>query len=451
MNPLEYSFFFNKKIFAVGIASPISLLTDSIFNQLNHSSRNLAVRKLALNNILTNLIIGYLNGRYIAISKSANDYSNFVWYGLTHYSFKLIVFWIQNLINEGYITEIRGFYDLKSGAGKRTRLCANEKLISTLNELQSESQNIKSLQYTKNLILKDSAKRLIKYSPSARLLEKIKFLDEYNEFIDGFEIVLPVNRALITKSYSQSDSVINLYHLLQSQVTLGSCSIPTASPLLIAIEPNYLFNKRLVGQLYRVFNDSFSKGGRFYSGGSYQQLNAEDRAKLRINDSSVYEIDYSAFHLNMLYHLTGREFESADPYSAVERPEIRPILKVLSLIVINSKDKSQALRALREEIRKNWEFQKLKRVFQLDERDLLRKFESVHAGISNYFYSGIGLKLMYRDSQIAEDILKHFTRREIACLCVHDSFLVPTQHQEELRQIMNDVYKKHIGFNAKLK
>ena len=120
------------------------------------------------------------------------------------------------------------------------------------------------------------------------------------------------------------------------------------------------------------------------------------------------------------------------------------------MIAINSKDKSQALRALRDTIRKNWEFQKLKRVYQLDEKELLRKFEGVHAGISNYFCSGIGLKLMYRDSQIAEDVLKHFTKREIPCLCVHDSFLLPVQHKEELKSVMNEVYKNHMGFDAKL-
>jgi len=152
----------------------------------------------------------------------------------------------------------------------------------------------------------------------------------------------------------------------------------------------------------------------------------------------------------MLYNLTGKQFNE-DPYSVVDRPEVRPILKVLCLIVINSENKCQALRALRDEIRKDLEFQKLKRIYQLDEKELLRKFESVHSEISNYFCSGIGLKLMYRDSEIAESVLKHFTKREIPCLCVHDSFLIPIQHIEELKEVMNTVYKKHIGYDAKLK
>jgi len=58
MNPLEYSLFFNKKIVSEYFDSPISLLTDLIFTQLNSSSRNIIIRKLSLNNILTNIIIG---------------------------------------------------------------------------------------------------------------------------------------------------------------------------------------------------------------------------------------------------------------------------------------------------------------------------------------------------------------------------------------------------------
>ena len=449
MNPLEYSFFFNKKIVSENSEAPIYLLTDLIFNKLNHSSRNIAVRKMALNNIITNVIIGHLNGRYIVTSKSSNDYSNYSWYGLNHYTYRLIVGWIEVLIREGYLNQVLGFYDLESEKGKRTRLCANEKLISTLSEIKNSTENFNSLNYSKKIILKDKDKNLIKYSPSGRLIEKIKFINEYNEFISGNEIYFPFNPETFS-SFSLSNSFINLYHLLLSQFTLSQYPVPTGIPLLITLEPNCLFKKRLEGQLYRVFNVSFSKGGRFYAGGSYQQLNETDRAKITINGSPIIEIDYSAFHLNMLYHLTGKQF-TEDPYSVVDRPEVRPILKVLCLIVINSENKSQALKALRDEIRKNWEFQKLKRIYRLDEKELLMKFESVHAGISNYFCSGIGLKLMYKDSEIAESVLKHFTKREIPCLCVHDSFLVPVQHKKELEEVMSEVYKKRIGFEPKLK
>lgn len=453
MKPLEYSFFFNKKIVSANVESPISQLTEFLFNDLNHLTRNIEIRKLSLNNILTNIIIGYLYGRYLIISKSPNDYTNYSWYGLNYYTYRLTVGWIEILLKERFINQTLGFYKSETGEGKRSRINASEKLISSLNEINNRAENISSLQYTKNILLKDEYKRLIKYAPSNRLVEKIKFLNEYNEFIRGEKLLLPVNirtlKQLNFKYPLYADSYISFYHRLLSEVSINQPS-PSGIPLLITLDNNLLLNKKLQGQLYRVFNQGkFTIGGRFY-GGSYQQLNEVDRARILINDSAVVEVDYSAFHLNMLYHLTGKQINE-DPYSVVDRPEIRPILKLLCLIVINSENKSQALRALHDELRRNSGFQKLKRIYRLDEKDLLRKFESVHAEISNYFCSGIGLRLMYRDSEIAEDVLKYFTNREIPCLCVHDSFLVPVQYKDELKQIMNDVYKKHIGFEAKLK
>ena len=454
MNHNEYSFFFNKKIISEHQESSIFLLTDLIFNQLNRSSRNVAIRKLSLNNILTNLIITYLNGHYLVISKSSNDYTNYSWYGLNHYTFRLTIGWVETLLREGYLNQVIGFYNPESGEGKRSRINASEKLISSLNEIKNNKENFSSLHYTKNILLKDKDKRLIKYSPSGRLIEKINFLNEYNELIRGSEIISQVNINTLSQlnhSLLSDNSFISFYHALQIEAFLcRGLPTPTAIPLIITLDNNLMLNKKIDGQIYRVFNQGkFTRGGRFY-GGSYQQLNESDRARILINNLPVIEVDYSAFHLNMLYNLTGKQFNE-DPYSAVDKPEIRPILKVLCLIVINSQNKSQALKALRDVIQKNWEFLKLKRIYRLDEKELLRKFESVHAGISNYFCSGIGLKLMYKDSEIAESVLKHFTKKEIPCLCVHDSFIVPVQHNEEMKQVMNDIYKKLIGFDAKLK
>lgn len=58
-------------------------------------------------------------------------------------------------------------------------------------------------------------------------------------------------------------------------------------------------------QLHRVFNDgSFRCGGRFY-GALHQGISSELRQCIRINGSPVTELDYSGFHLTMLYHMKG--------------------------------------------------------------------------------------------------------------------------------------------------
>ena len=74
-----------------------------------------------------------------------------------------------------------------------------------------------------------------------------------------------------------------------------------------------------------------------------------------------------------------------------------------------------------------------------------------HKKIEKYFNTGIGVKLQYRDSKIAERILKHFTRKKIVCLCIHDSFIVQEQFKDELIEVMRREYKKEIGFDCELK
>lgn len=453
MNPFDYSFSYNKRIISDNIDSPINRLTETIFQELNSYSRLEHTRKLALNNLLCNLIISFTNSRYLIVSKNPNEYSIYNKFGLNFYTYRLIIGWINLLLSEGYIKQIRGYYDNEIGKGRRTRLFSDERLISLLGEFKNDIQDFDFVNYKPSLILKDKNKNLIVYSLSGRIREVINFLNEYNEFIQGVQIKLPLDNDFFrTCNFCYhpliNEHYINIYHTIGGiRYTQDRAGIP----LLITLGAKDLLFKKLQGQLYRVYNNGkFTEGGRFY-GASYQQLNKDDRAKILINNSSVTEVDYSSFHLNILYHKTKKQFEG-DPYlKVIDNPELRPLLKLVSLIAVNSQNPAQALRAIKDEIRKNIELQKLKRIYKLDEKDLLRKFESTHFRISNYFYSGIGIKLQNLDSQIAETVLKYFTRREIPCLCVHDSFLVSSEHGAELKETMNAVYKKHLGFEAELK
>ena len=63
----------------------------------------------------------------------------------------------------------------------------------------------------------------------------------------------------------------------------------------------------------------------------------------------------------------------------------------------------------------------------------------------------MGVDLMYRDSLIAEDILRHFLNKKIPCLTIHDSFIVPIHHKDELFQVMTEIYFKHLKFYPVIK
>ena len=82
---------------------------------------------------------------------------------------------------------------------------------------------------------------------------------------------------------------------------------------------------------------------------------------------------------------------------------------------------------------------------------LFQKIEEAHPDISKHFASGIGIKLQYKDSIIAEGIMKHFTRQGIVCLCVHDSFIVELRYKDELSDVMSEEYYKLMHFRIKAK
>jgi hypothetical protein len=69
-----------------------------------------------------------------------------------------------------------------------------------------------------------------------------------------------------------------------------------------------------------------------------------------------------------------------------------------------------------------------------------------HAPIAaDAFSSDAGIKLMNYDGAIALDVVYHFALREIPCFPIHDSFRIARQHEHELREVIKQCYRKHVG------
>ena len=407
----------------------------------------------ALNNILANLCIAYNNNKFVAVSKRCNDYSfPKIFYGMEHYTYNIIIPLLISLRDNGYIGETPGFFDSDTGKGYRTRIWATLKLI----ELYIQSIQNEKLQYLTPIILKDSDKNLIEYRSSRFISEMKRFVIEYNELISSFDIVIPARK--INNLTQKSDAFfnapqlftpnpINIYNIIISELQTGK---GTPTPLLVRSWDNSIFNKHLECRLYRVFNNSkFNAGGRFY-GSEYQQLNQEDRSLITINCNKTCEIDFKGLHLNMLYNFEGIDFQG-DPYSIPnQNPELRPLLKLVSLIGINALTPKSAVDAFNFEIMKDYGLYQTMKKHNLKSKELFSQFENAHSQISKYFRSGYGIKLQYIDSKIAEEILKHFTRQEMPCLCIHDSFIVEESNKNELSEVMKEAYRKYLGFQGKV-
>ncbi len=167
------------------------------------------------------------------------------------------------------------------------------------------------------------------------------------------------------------------------------------------------------------------------------------RQYILLNGEPVVELDFSALHIRIFYHMQGIDYRE-DPYRAIcDRPDERRIYKLVQLIAINAEDEKNAVMAIREQLRKNGIWEEL-----TDERILkrLRRFKEGHPAIGKYLNAGIGLTLQNLDGKITDRVLTVMTGEGIPCLPVHDSYIVPRPHRALLEEVMSQAYEEVMGF-----
>jgi hypothetical protein len=200
-------------------------------------------------------------------------------------------------------------------------------------------------------------------------------------------------------------------------------------------------------QLYRVFNrKSWNLGGRAYGALHQDFVRKHMRPFILIDGQPTIEIDFSSYHILMLYHRECINYQY-DPYSVCEGPEMRDIYKAVALVAINAKDLRSAYGAIREELKS--------RGISLPPRkeplkSLVETFRKTHRPIEHYLFSDIGLTLQNIDGNIMNAILVRLLDHGILGLSVYDSVIVPTQHEDLLRDIMIEEYQRIMGFPPRL-
>jgi hypothetical protein len=182
-------------------------------------------------------------------------------------------------------------------------------------------------------------------------------------------------------------------------------------------------------QLHRVFHrGDFNLGGRFY-GGHWQNIPAEGgRDRITINGEPTAEVDYRAMHIRLLYQEAGKPMPD-DPYDFAPRDQA----KLALLIAINARRHSSAVRALADALRQEGGVGDPYATAQ----KLLRAAKVRHPDIAWALASDAGVRLMRKDSELAERIMLETVRAiGIAPLAVHDSFIVPASQKGRLMETM---------------
>lgn len=197
--------------------------------------------------------------------------------------------------------------------------------------------------------------------------------------------------------------------------------------------------------LHRVYSrGSFLCNGRVY-GALHQNLPKHMRRFIRIENKPTIELDFSAYHIHMLYHHEGIDF-TEDPYVAPGGPQMRDIFKAVGLVAINARNPKAAYGAIREElIARGISLPQIERPFV----SLVEMFRAAHKPIEKHLFSDAGIWLQNLDGQIMNSILMRLMEQGILGLPVHDSVIVQREHEEALREIMMREYEAVMGFRPR--
>ena len=218
----------------------------------------------------------------------------------------------------------------------------------------------------------------------------------------------------------------------------------------IPLDIDHSYIETFQTDLYRVFNNglenkpTFCEGGRLY-GGWWMSLPPELRKTITINDQPTVEFDYSSCHPRMLYHEMGLQ----PRYDLYDVPEVlqyeyelglpaatyRTYVKWLVQVMINGRGKPHTV-----ELPDN-----VLKPMGLSAKQVVEYIEKAHPALAGAFNTGAGMRLMRVESDIALEIVATAAAQGWTVLPIHDSFIATIDKTDQLRYLMVEVYRKHVG------
>jgi len=198
---------------------------------------------------------------------------------------------------------------------------------------------------------------------------------------------------------------------------------------------------RAEGGYYRVFNDDFDHGGRFY--GHYaQHLPKWERQHLRLDDEPVADLDYEAMHFGLLHAKAGLvPLGGKDPFIIPDWEKYRGHVKKAAYAILNAKHRLQHFpKGVDKDLPPGTKWRTL-------EEAILKHVPL----ISEYAYSGIGLRLTRKESDILAEVLLELVKHDVGFIPFHDGVMVPDSKKELTKDIMLNVYKEMTGLATVVK
>lgn len=374
--------------------------------------------------LLLDLYVAWLNDPVLALgfSKNNNSYSTDSRMDRIHIGNNVIKV-EEKLVAAGYVEELDGYHD-NTGKGQSytTRIRHSQKLRDVFFKLSVDLYDIDHHAGKPLIILREryededgnDNKRLLPYPMTPEVEQMWADLTVYNDLLRRSFIDIPSrHEPIVTRPIERGKR--------KGQVQIISLGQD---------------NKHV----HRVFNgnvdDNWTKGGRFY-GGWWLQIPKEMRKEIHINDQPTVEVDYKAFHPNLL--LNDPVYDPYDleelilPDTIKDLSDQRDVIKSLILMAINADSAEKAFQAFRNDQKKGSPFKKLGND---DLRILLDAFTDRYPELKDQLNTGQALHLMNIDSKIASLVLNHFTEMGIPVLCIHDSFIIQKDKAKDLKDAL---------------
>ncbi|MDQ7815870.1 MAG: hypothetical protein RDU14_02510 [Melioribacteraceae bacterium] len=493
---LDDAYFFNARLFSNPKNSHdvnFHEACEKLFTKLGISGKKLDNKFDALKNIICNLSNCHIHNKVVSYNRGKNYYSSMMRIGFNHLSYDNVVGIVDKLVSYGYVEGVTGNYDRNTGKGRVSRMWATKKLIDELNE--SYSQVCHDLDDVKILTLDGKPFNIVETKFKPIDLESVMFINDgatrryipaqskyvkssteqlimYNEFMDKQSVLINklsqdynlsnditlfsglTNTTNVATTSTYNNLTINyVASSTEVQVTTQDPITSTKSEIPLIYKPETTFS-------YRVYNDSrLSFGGRFY-GPTYQGQSQNARSQIIINGFPTVEIDYSAYHLGMLYNLENLNISDKTYDLFGSNPQLRKSVKLMFNMLLNAESKNSAVVAFNWGLNKPYEnSEKRQKMLAIKEemrknnlswQNIIDKIVECHPKINKYLFTGYGRNLQKIDSDIAANILKKMTEKDIPSLVIHDSFIVPEQNASELEDAMREAYLNRFNFDCRL-
>jgi len=403
-----------------------------------------------------------------------------------HYKYSIMKEITLKLEKEGYITINNPFHFLEMA----TTIESTDKLWYNLVNIDVYTK------YNNPLLLRKTIKTKIKVFENGKIKFKtikkkinvdyrktkktekiIEQIKKYNSYIlnHKFELLIPIDFLNETND-CEFNWICNFFDFFQNTGQLTNNSLTSVVSKSCGAEERGVEGIDEVGSLvkpslfiwrticpsslslHRVFNAIFDGvcgkkkywvyGGRFY-GSLIQNIPHRLRKFILIDGEKTCEPDFCNMQVRLLYHLDGLEF-SGDAYGEKNRD----LVKLVSLICLNSKNKIEAKYAIKDTFvdlvksGKKYDDDITDPVFIMN---LITNFEQLHKPIKKYFYTNIGCELQAIESNITSEILNEFISNDKGIVSIHDSFRIRISDKDECIKIMNEKYFEKLNFYPLIK